>query len=130
MGVAEYFMCTECINMLRQICQFQDMLRLSDKFWMKYVKKEPSENKEMIYEPIIKIGEMETLHQEADFFFEQCCNEIKLESNGIDIEMKSIVQSNDVIEMDSITTVVAVKIEKCCDICDEGKHNFFFLLVT
>lgn len=127
-----YFMCTECINMLRKFGEFQDMLRLSSMFWKKYVKKEPSNNKQ----PLIKIDEgnmveqiyFETLPQEADVVFKRCSNELKIENNDSDIELIGMELFNDdFVEMDSNTSVVDLKIENCCDICDKGKVFIFYL---
>lgn len=137
MGATEYpyYICAECINTLRKIGRFQDMSRIADMFWKKYVQMEPSNYKQTEHDPIIKSDEetvveqiyFESTPQEADVLaFEHSSNALKLESDDSDIDGKCVEGLfYDSPEKDSNTntTVVDLKIERGCDICDEGKND-------
>lgn len=114
--------------MLREIQEFQDMLRLSDMFWKKYVSKEPSNNKQPKNEPLIEFAGGDTLNQiycesvkleSDDVTVEQSCNEHTSESDDSDIAMNGIE-----VDFNAFTTVVDLKIESSCDICDAGKIRY------
>lgn len=129
-------MCTECIITLRKIGEFQDMLRFSNMFWNKYVKTEPSNNKHPEHEPqgnTLELIHFESLPlQEVNMDFEQSSNELKLENYDRDMELNGMELCNDdFAEMDSNTntTVVDLKIERCCDICEEGKNTMSIAFV-
>lgn len=130
MGPTEhpYFLCTECINMLQEIEEFHDMLRLSDIFWKKYPKIEPSIDKQLKFEPYINIDEgnmQEHMNfkscppQEAEMVIEEISNEIKPDKNIFDIEMKRVELSNDISTFERVHTVD--KIAKSCDFCDKDR---------
>lgn len=126
-----YFMCAKCISMLRNIGEFKEMLRSSDMFWKKYVKKEPSNN-----DPLIAIDDGNISEQ---FYFESFRHDqeaddmssdaLKLENDDSDVEMKCMELFNQDFVNTNTTTIVDLKIEKCCDICDEGKNSIFFTFI-
>lgn len=125
-----YFVCTECINMLREIAEFVDMVGIAAIFWKKYDK--TSKRKPKNDEFSIRIDEGRSVAQtyfdshpkEADAVFVQKSNELQLEDGAGDIEMNIMSEPSDVFfEINSTTTVVDLAIEGSCDICDEGKNT-------
>lgn len=116
--------------MLREIVEFLDMSGNAEIFWKKYVKIESAKRNKKNNEDSIKINDgrsveqsyFESLPQEADALFKQSSNETKLENSASDFEMNSMDITNDAfVEIESITTVVDLKINRFCDICDKGK---------